>query len=97
MAPVYVERGAETTGVGSNMKRVMNYLTQLENVVNDHATALEFRDDAEAGLRARVDAQTLEIANMKAILAQNDAATKKVLEESDLKLKEDTTQALKAI
>ena len=72
IAPVFIEPGTEASGVRPNTQRVFDYLAHLEKIINDHADAIDSRDVTEEILRGRIDNQLIDIANMKAIIAQND-------------------------
>ena len=77
-APVFVTPGSaqDVEGMRSNTERVFEYLPHIEQVVNDHADALDAAEIAGDSLRARVEQQALEIAHVKAVLAKNDEAIK---------------------
>ena len=96
-APIFVDPSNTPDGVQSNAERVFNYLAHIEKVINDHADVIEAADAEEEFLRNRLDAQALEMANMRSVIAKADADSKAVLESNDAKLKGDMEVAFQKV
>ena len=102
-APVYVEPGTDGDSMGLegrhrvNSKTVFQYMSQLAQVMNDHADVLNDRDVTEELLRRRLEEQALEIANVKSIISKSDAESKHAIEMNDANVKEVMETSFKAV